>query len=144
MVVEEGEEPNGTCQQNAWWPSNASMAALLSDQIDRLNQRTRAINAVAAQTAHTDLPTRISRPFTHAVLNAEIGQLIRDVDSTEFGLFTLAKRASSDPSTHEGHLKRVDFVGATPLKKNASRRDDKPPEIAPEIHAQSALKLLHR
>ncbi|KAF5325704.1 hypothetical protein D9611_000161 [Ephemerocybe angulata] len=120
------------------------MAALLSDQIDRLNQRTRAIKAVASQTAHTDRPTPISRPFTHAVLNAQIGQLIRDVDSTELGLFTLSKRPSADVNTHEGHLKRVEFVGATPLKKQTARREEKVQELAPEVHAQSALKLLHR
>jgi hypothetical protein len=109
------------------------MAALLSDQIDRLSHRTRAIRATAHQTAHADAPS----PFTHAVLAAEIGHLIRDVDSTELGLFTLKPG-------HEGHLKRVEFVGATPLRKTAARRDDKAPEIAPEVHAQSALKLLHR
>lgn len=124
-------------------PSTVAMAALLSDQIDRLTQRTRSIKAVAQQTAHTDAPARISRPFTYAVLNAEIGQLIRDVDSTELGLFTL-KRTSSDPETHEGHLKRVDFVGATPLRRTAARRDERVPEIPPEVHARSALKLLHR
>lgn len=112
------------------------MAALLSDQIDRLSHRTTAIRATAHQTAHADAPS----PFTHAVLGAEIGHLIRDVDSTELGLFTL-KRGSTD---HAGHLKRVEFVGATPLRKTAARRDDRAPEIAPEVHAQSALKLLHR
>jgi hypothetical protein len=107
------------------------MAALLSDQIDRLTHRTRSISAIAHHTARSDAPT----PFTHAVLTAQIGHLIRDVDSTELGLFT---------PNDQGHLRRVEFVGATPLRKTAARRDDRAPEIAPEVHAQSALKLLHR
>ena len=117
------------------------MAALLSDQIDSLTHRTRSIRAVASQTAPTAPSTRFSNPFTHAVLYAEIGDLIRDVEATELGLFTLIKSAgTNDP--HERQLKRIDFVGATPLKKNPARREERAAEVPPEVYTEAALKFL--
>ncbi len=35
----------------------------------------------------------------------------------------------------------MDFTGATPLRKNATRRDDKQ-EIEPEVYARAALKYI--
>ncbi|KAJ2913243.1 hypothetical protein MD484_g7168, partial [Candolleomyces efflorescens] len=117
------------------------MAALLSDQIDSLNRRTRSIKAVASQIAPTAPSTRSLNPFTQAVLYAEIGDLIRDVEATELGLFTLIKSAgTSDPN--ERQLRRVDFVGATPLKKVPARREERAVEVPPEVYTEAALKFL--
>jgi hypothetical protein len=117
------------------------MAALLSDQIDSLNRRTRSIKAVASQIAPTAPSTRSSNPFTHAVLYAEIGDLIRDVEATELGLFTLIKSTgANDPN--ERQLRRVDFVGATPLKRIPARREERVAEVPPEVYTEAALKFL--
>ena len=121
--------------------STPTMAALLSDQIDSLNRRTRSIKAVASQIAPTAPSTRSLNPFTQAVLYAEIGDLIRDVEATELGLFTLIKSAgTSDPN--ERQLRRVDFVGATPLKKVPARREERAVEVPPEVYTEAALKFL--
>lgn len=119
------------------------MAALISDQIDRLSQRTRSLKAINSQIASIDGKTR---PFTHAVLYAELGDLIRDIDSTELGLFNFANPPTSgyEHDNHESLIQRVEFVGATPLRKNPPRRDEKVQDYEPEIYAQAALKCLHR
>jgi hypothetical protein len=115
------------------------MAALLSDQIDRLTQRTRSIKTTAAQVAAGDASSRL---FTHAVLYAQLGDLMRDVDSTELGLFTLERPTpSSKLEPQQAHVKRINFVGATPLRRNIHRRED-PGD--PELYAKAALKCLHK
>jgi hypothetical protein len=100
----------------------------LSDQIDRLSQ-------CACSIKDTTLGAlKNNNPFTTAVLTTQLGDLIRDVDPSELGLFNLVP--SSDPE-----IKRVEFTGPTPLRK-PTRRDDKPPEIDPEVYAQAALKCI--
>ncbi|KAG5653618.1 hypothetical protein H0H81_011844 [Sphagnurus paluster] len=101
---------------------------MLSDQIDRLSRNTRAIRGIAAQTASSHLTL-----FTNAVLSVPLGDLIRDIDPAELGLFSLQ---SSQPT-------RAEFTGATPLRK---QRDDvhKTNEIEPETYAEAALKCIDR
>ncbi|KAG2015953.1 hypothetical protein CC2G_009171 [Coprinopsis cinerea AmutBmut pab1-1] len=118
------------------------MAALLSDQIDRLSQRTRSIKSTASQIASGGPDTRL---FTHAVLYAQLGDLIRDVDSTEIGLFVLESASSKyEADAQAAQVKRIDFVGATPLRRNPQRRQDRQRDLEPEEYAQAALKCLHR
>ena len=119
------------------------MAAQLSDQIDRLTQKTRSIKATASTIAST---SSNKRPFTNAVLYAELGDLIRDIDPTELGLFTLGQSGSAANVYHTGpttaQLKPVSFVGATPLRRNAARREDRNQEPEPEDYVRAALKCL--
>jgi len=100
----------------------------LSDQIDRLSH-------CACSIKDTTLGAlKNNNPFTAAVLTTQLGDLIRDVDPSELGLFNLV------PSS-DAEIKRVEFTGSTPLRK-VTRRDDKPPEIDPEVYAQAALKCI--
>ncbi|KAG5646305.1 hypothetical protein DXG03_003902 [Asterophora parasitica] len=112
--------------------------ASLSDQIDRLSRNTRAIRATAAHTAAS-----VVGPFTNAVLTANLGDLIRDIDPSELGLFSLQ---SSSAPTKPDEISRAEFTGATPLRRNPQRRDDtaKPKEVEPEIYAEAALKCIDR
>ncbi|KAG6862285.1 hypothetical protein C0995_015982 [Termitomyces sp. Mi166 len=105
--------------------------ASLSDQIDRLSRNTRAIRATTARATAAD-----PGPFTRAVLSIPLGDLIRDVDPSELGLFSLP----------ESEITRAEFTGATPLKRVPSRRDDVPKhkDIEPEIYAHAALKCIDR
>lgn len=118
----------------------------LSDLIDHLAHSTRTIKSVAESCGSTG-----TGPFTHAILTTELGDLIRDVDSSEFGLFFI-----KTPSTAVAHDKetrnqsgveitRAEFHGATPLRKPIGRRDDvKPNEPSPEVYAKAALKYMDR
>ncbi|KAG1746080.1 hypothetical protein EDB19DRAFT_2023448 [Suillus lakei] len=81
-------------------------------------------------------------------LTTALGDLIRDIDSSELGLFTLVHPPSHVPTESEarGVISRVEFPGATPLRKPPSRRQEmtKPREYEPEVYAQAALKYLDR
>ncbi|KAG2153688.1 uncharacterized protein EDB93DRAFT_1134153 [Suillus bovinus] len=114
----------------------------LSDQIDHLASLSKSIKASA-----DGFPTS-NGLFTTAVLNTALGDLIRDIDSSEIGLFTLVHPPSHVPTESEarGIISRVEFPGATPLKKPPSRRQEmtKPREYEPEVYAQAALKYLDR
>lgn len=119
--------------------------ATLSDQIDRLSKNTRAISTAAAAIA----PPTASTAFTRAVLSTHLGDLIRDIDPSELGLFRLVDPPSAGTfdggsrTAKDTQVRRVDFTGATPLRKNATRRDDKQ-EIEPEVYARAALKYIDR
>ncbi|KAG2153871.1 hypothetical protein DEU56DRAFT_426235 [Suillus clintonianus] len=114
----------------------------LSDQIDHLTSLSKSIKATA-----DEFPTSDGL-FTTAVLDTALGDLIRDIDSSELGLFTLVQPPSHVPTESEarGVISRVEFPGATPLRKPPSRRQEmtKPREYEPEVYAQAALKYLDR
>jgi hypothetical protein len=114
----------------------------LSDQIDRLAALSKSIKA------STDAFPTSDALFTTAVLNTVLGDLIRDIDSSELGLFTLLHPQSHVPTESEarGVISRVEFPGATPLRKPPSRRQEmiKQREFEPEVYAQAALKYLDR
>ncbi|KAF8160995.1 hypothetical protein B0H34DRAFT_795838 [Crassisporium funariophilum] len=122
--------------------------ASLSDQIDRLTRNTRAIKITAQQidAPHNQLPGT----FTRAVLNTPLGNLIRDIDPSELGLFSLVDAPSNNAyektgsARQESGVKRTEFSGATPLRKHpSSRREDKQ-DIDPEIYAHAALKYVDK
>lgn len=134
------------------WLTRTLMASL-SDQIDRLSRNTRAIRSTTAQTA--SFPGKhglgVAGPFTCAVLNTDLGDLIRDIDPSELGLFTLVtppggnSRDNNVRGPPPVEILRAEFSGATPLRKAPSRRDaPKSKEIEPEIYAQAALKYIDR
>ncbi|KAJ7594837.1 hypothetical protein C8J56DRAFT_927756 [Mycena floridula] len=100
---------------------------MLTAQVDRLVRNTKAIKAVSS------VDRSNAGPFTRAILTADLGDLVRDIDPSELGLLSLV---SSD------QVSRVEFHGATPLKR---RRDDQRiKEIQPEVYAQAALKYIDR
>jgi hypothetical protein len=84
------------------------------------------------------------------VLNTHLGDLIRDIDSSELGLFSLISLTT--PSHFREHdaqgapttgVTRTEFPAPTPLRKPTSQRDIlKPNDIDPEIYAQAALKYI--
>ena len=111
----------------------------LSDHIERLTRLAKSINS----TANDILAAPSSGLFTTAVLRTPLEDLIRDVDPSELGLFTLQTR----PGEQKEELSRVAFSGATPLRKNVRRKEEgkrKEAEIEPEVYAQAALKYLDR
>lgn len=110
----------------------------LSDYIDRLSRAAKSINTSTSAT----LQTSASGLFTTAVLHTPLEDLIRDVDVSELGLFTLQARQGEKKDEEIG---RVMFGGATPLKKGkVVEGKRKEPEIEPEVYAQAALKYLDR
>ncbi|KAJ8696544.1 hypothetical protein PTI98_006408 [Pleurotus ostreatus] len=124
----------------------------LSDQIDRLTKITKSIAATAASTAALNRVPSSSQPFTRAVLNAPLADLIRDIDaSSELGLFELTRPAlplptdKEPPSLQYHEIQRVTFNGATPLRRHPRPEGPlKTPEPDPEIYAQAAMKYINR
>ena len=118
----------------------------LADLIDRLSSTVKLIRSTADAISNPDADSE--GPFTRAVLHTSLGDLIREVDSSELGLFTLvAPTATSHQEKLKDEITRVAFPGATPLKRSAvARRDDamRVKELEPEIYAQAALKYLDR
>ncbi|EMD32100.1 hypothetical protein CERSUDRAFT_77683 [Gelatoporia subvermispora B] len=123
----------------------------LSESIDRLSQLARSTRSNALASA----PDAASAgPFTRAVLHMPLGDLIRDIDPAEIGLFTLVQPASAiaadpDVAAHApSEIVRVQFTGATPLKRPPAPRpgthDQRAREHEPEVYADAALRYLDR
>ncbi|KAJ7124885.1 hypothetical protein C8R44DRAFT_874748 [Mycena epipterygia] len=81
--------------------------------LDRLATNSQAIRVAAS----CSLPPS---PFTNAVLNTPLGDLIRDIEPAELGLFT-------------PQLARVEFQGPAPRRKQE-----------PEVYAQAAFTYIDR
>ena len=122
----------------------------LLDHIDRFAYTAQAIQS-AAREASEPLPS----PYVRAVLSTPLGDLARDVDTSEIGLFTLVPSGSapstggddaSTTSAQKGSVARVEFPGATPLRKPAGMHKHARREIdkEPEVYAEAALKYLDR
>lgn len=142
---------NASSTLQSWTTTTITMPSL-SDFTDILAQHARAIRSTAAATAKYP-PHTSSGPFTSAVLQTPLGDLIRDADSSELGLFTLVSPHSHpgsgphpDPKSTHPDIARAEFLGATPLRKPAPRRDEplKAKDPDPEVYAQAALKYLDR
>ncbi|KAI0063690.1 hypothetical protein BV25DRAFT_1990653 [Artomyces pyxidatus] len=124
----------------------------LSDHIDRLTQTARSIRTSASATSA--FPNS-GGPFTQAVLTTPLGDLIREVDPSELGLFTLvsptppnAPARETAPPSQPAEIARIEVASATPLRKHpAARREDtlfRPKEPEPEVYAEAAMKYLDR
>ena len=122
----------------------------LLDHIDRFSYTAQLIQT-AARNASEPLPS----PYVRAVLRTPLGDLARDVDTSELGLFTLVPHASAPTASgdepgasaaQKGSIARVEFPGATPLRKPAGTSKHSRREIdkEPEVYAQAALKYLDR
>jgi hypothetical protein len=115
----------------------------LADHIDRFSSTVKSIRTTTSLLS--DSPSDSQGPFTRAVLKTPLGNLIREIDSSELGLFTLVTPTHQDKPKDE--ITRVEFHGATPLRRPAAaRRDDamRIKELEPEVYAQAALKYLDR
>ncbi|KAJ3564323.1 hypothetical protein NP233_g8369 [Leucocoprinus birnbaumii] len=116
----------------------------LSDHIDHLTKNTKNISA-AAHRAHISS----TRPalFTNAILTAHLGDLIRDVDPSELGLFSLVHPERAAVQEKPAEIERVNFHGATPLRRPHPRHDDASrvaKDVDPELYAQAAMKYMDR
>ncbi|KAI0674826.1 hypothetical protein C8Q78DRAFT_1075188 [Trametes maxima] len=122
--------------------------ASLTDHVDRLSAIAMSIRAAAMPPPHTAIPG----PFTRAILDTPLGDLIRDIDPSEIGLFTLVPPqlpAIPEVETTNVGIGRVEFLGATPLRKPPSTKHaradgQRPREHDPEVYAKAALKYLDR
>src|SRR5882762_1856233 len=115
----------------------------LADHIDRFSSTVKSIRTTVS--ALSDPSSNSRGPFTHAVIKTPLGDQIREIDPSELGLFTLVTPSHQDKVKDE--ITRVEFPGATPLRRPAaSRRDDamRIKELEPEVYAQAALKYLDR
>lgn len=138
------------------------MSAVLSDHVDRLSQLATSISLKATSEDNAFNPINrpsVAGPFTRAILSTSLGDLIRDIDPSELGLFTLVQQPQpgSAPAAVRGHegeaggssageITRVGFVGATPLRKPPMRKDgtQQAREHEPEVYAHAALKYLDK
>lgn len=115
----------------------------LSDHIDLIARNTKNISVAARRT-----PTLSSAPgpFTSAILHAHLGDLIRDVDPSELGLFSLVQPDRAAIQEKPVEIERVNFHGATPLRRSHPRNDDasRAREADPELYAQAAMKYMDR
>lgn len=131
----------------------------LAEHADRLSLLAQSIHANSSSTAggrNEQSTVSTAGPFVRAVLHSDLGDLIRDIDPTELGLFTIVQPTQSAPAhiqddasvAPKSEIARVEFPGATPLRRPPARRprDDpaRPREHDPEVYAQAALKYLDR
>ena len=128
----------------------------LSEHVDRLSSLAQSIHSSASAASSSNSSAGI---FTRAVLNTPLGDLIRDIDPAELGLFSIVPTAKPGPSHAQkdvdqsapphGEIARVAFVGATPLRKPPAPRPGRQDaqrigEHEPEVYARAALKYLDR
>ncbi|KAF7782470.1 hypothetical protein Agabi119p4_1846 [Agaricus bisporus var. burnettii] len=112
----------------------------LADHIDILGRNTKNITTLVDNASRNPLSTG---PFANAILQCHLGDLIRDVDPSELGLFSLVQPQRN--SMQEKEVERINFHGATPLRRPHSRHDDKSRRDAgPEIYAKAAMKYMDR
>jgi len=87
--------------------------------------------------------------YTNAVLKTPLGDLIREADPSEAGLFTLVPPSPYEAGAEEEgpgsatHVTRADLPNATPLRPRTGR-EIKAQEHEPEVYANAALKFLDR
>lgn len=124
--------------------------ASLQDYIDRFSRTVHAI-----QETNRQIATLSQGPHVRAALNSNLGDLARDIDASELGLFTLVhpptaggKLDNEDAAStvQRAELARVEFPGASPLKKPAHNENASQSvlERDPEVYAEAALKYLDR
>ncbi|EIN11571.1 hypothetical protein PUNSTDRAFT_141898 [Punctularia strigosozonata HHB-11173 SS5] len=114
----------------------------LTDSLDRINKATNAIHDVVSGTSR---PSRSAGWFARAVLETptNLPDLIRDIDDSELGLFTLIPPdpvAGSNGTRPE--ITRMAHHAATPLRKQKSTVQAKAPN--PEIFVEAAQRQLDR
>lgn len=131
----------------------------LADYVERLSHIASSLATSASSIGRsTDNGQNPAGPFTRAVLDTPLGDLIRDIDTSEIGLFTLvqpstharAQTPQDDAPTQKAEVARVSLPVATPLRRPPAasdyRRQDgqRQGEYDPEVYANAALKFLDR
>jgi hypothetical protein len=112
----------------------------LADHIDLLSRNTKNITTLGENASRSPLS---AGPFANAILQSHLGDLIRDVDPSELGLFSLLQPQRS--SAQEKEVERINFHGATPLRRPHPRHDDMSRrDVDPEIYAKAAMKYMDR
>lgn len=121
----------------------------LLDHIDRFSYTAQQIQSSSRQALSSP-----HGPYVHTILSTDIGDMARDIDASELGLFTLVPQASahtrvddSDASSAvKNEITRVEFQGATPLRKPAGGKKfgKDAQDKEPEVYAAAALKYLDR
>ncbi|THH08150.1 hypothetical protein EW145_g2897 [Phellinidium pouzarii] len=129
------------------------MSSLL-DHLDRFSYTAQAIQSSARRASSTAAAT----PYVRAVLHTPLGDLARDVDASELGLFTLVPHPDSHGHTstaaadgdsnaaiaRKNEIARVEFPGATPLRRPHTEQGGTRREKEPEVYAEAAMKYLDR
>ncbi|KXN90213.1 hypothetical protein AN958_04703 [Leucoagaricus sp. SymC.cos] len=115
----------------------------LPDHIHRLAAITKNISQIVPNSTPADSSPG---PFTSAILCSHLGDLIRDVDPSELGLFSLVQPQRAAVQERPVEIERVNFHGATPLRRPNPRHDDasRARDFDPELYAEAALKYLDR
>jgi hypothetical protein len=121
-------------------------ALSLSDYIELVSSMSKTICANATES--NDYAPGF---YTNAALRTPLGDLIREADPSETGLFTLVPSPSYGGGTAEEgeepasatHVTRVDLPSATPLRPQTGR-EIKAQDHEPEVYANAALKFLDR
>lgn len=113
----------------------------LLDTLDRFNYTTSSIRSLTlSQPSRTD-----PGPFTAAILELPLQDLLREADEAEYGLFSFVRGSSDSPLEDvaaQGKVARKEFRGATPLKTKRVASTNK--EEEPEVYVEAALKYLDR
>ena len=127
----------------AYTANNTGQAHLGTDQAARADAIGRVMGFLAGGFAPWP-PVRGAAPdtpalFTRALLHTHLGDLIRDIDPSELGLFRLQNPPNDEPS-----VTRTEFTPATPLRKQAARREQQKGDLEPEIYAQAARKYVEQ
>ncbi|KAL1672848.1 hypothetical protein EV122DRAFT_271200 [Schizophyllum commune] len=120
----------------------------LLESIDRLSQQAKSIRnsacSIAPRQSHLDPRLNVAGPFTRAILYTSLGDLIREVEPTELGLFHVVDSpASGDaPATSAAELTRVSVPVATPLRRPPPKDERHKQRPDPEIYAKAALRYV--
>lgn len=107
----------------------------LTDAIDRLSYISSSIQTTSEQTGTTK-----PGPFYSALFNSNIQEVIRDLDDSELGLFSLDQANGVVPQAPSAIPNRKRFTAATPLRK----RPDATRELDDEVYAEAAVKYIDR
>lgn len=114
----------------------------LTDFIDRLASNSKKVKLTASAINSNSR----SSFYTDAVLHTHLGDLIREVDDSEIGLFTLKQPATHTSAGPTGpRIARTEFTTATPLRKQPPRHDKAKKaqsDFDPEDLARAALKYM--
>lgn len=111
----------------------------LVDTIDRLAGATSSIRRNLR-----DATPYTSGPYSTALFNPDIQSVIRDIDESEIGLFSLdTQPLVVETAVPEVTVSRAKTVEATPLRKRRVRTREVE-EYDPEVYAEAALRYLHK
>lgn len=119
----------------------------LLDHIDRFTYLVKETQNAAERTTEAR-----ASPLSDAMLDMGLGDLARDVDASELGLFSVAEppaaRVYNDEDEAEAQtlpeLARIEFHGATPLRRPAAGLPHLRAEKDPEVYAEAALRYLQQ